>query len=1039
MRYAYCRKALICSATILACAAGLPGQLPCPQSGELRGWLPEGEVSAFFPDGAKIIQHATSGKRGACFQRSFELPSQPRRAVLAVTAWGIAAAHLNGTLVGEVNQPNVERVPVFTEVTAWLRPGANVLQLRTSGGNKVYAQLRIELADGAFMDVCTDATWQWRAAPATGWPRGPLPPDNWQPARVFDDYRGTAGKATTWNREFALMPRELLRQTMEHAADTLRTPQPGDESAAPSQFRGTYLKPEYAARYQGFLRLDPQTGQVVDATGKIKHLLFIVYNQKTAKDPFVLRFTEWDFDQLENDLALMEQAEVHLYLRFLGWGSLLDGRGHWKRCERQPAGTGLPHFDFNFQILDHFLDRCQAHGRYVVIEGDHHWSASWDMLPPPYHYRYYLYPEVAEVNALAHRKILARYAQRPCVAGYMIGEEDIQMDRDLDNGHLRQAFAEYLRQRYHTLDALKAAWGAGYDYTDRSLLRPTPRKLDAWNLPDFKEMVSSPAYPLVSSPWSDLSRWQDVPLPKWPLFRAATSPYAELASFPALNTFTPDDPVWIDYNAFREDVLYLAHVNRWASVVRPAAPNQWLFHCNAQDFTAHWMFPMCYRRAALDFDVIGTGSHDTGKDLGKCTPAYRMRKYFANVAAYRPYARAPGSRAVAIAAGEGEGGAHDNEQEILNYHRAQTFELLGHGGAFEQAYRWTHLSGAMASPEAQPHLSKALQWMGEFYRAVDGVPFSLHRPVDVLIVGNNNLARSNRGGRDIGNIMAVSDSLGQLNIEFDIAMDLDLAYGKQQRKIDIGSYRMILLPCIDSDYPEAVWQVLDAWLNDPAHRGRRALVLGFIGRRTPFLTPTKQFHPTLAKWLGFANHAGEVTLKNANALAWTPVAPEDTAQNITINFGNRDLSPVGTFRGGRPLLATADGEVVAATFAHAGNAIYAFGFPLGLAFDLPWGIPAPQTPYDTMGTVFEDLVTAVGIPRPVQSPRNLRVAISDDQSIIMIQERFGIATTDLCRLKAPAGTVYEGCETVPQADGSVLLRAELKPYEGLFLRRKTAH
>jgi hypothetical protein len=89
-----------------------------------------------------------------------------------------------------------------------------------------------------------------------------------------------------------------------------------------------------------------------------------------------------------------------------------------------------------------------------------------------------------------------------------------------------------------------------------------------------------------------------------------------------------------------------------------------------------------------------------------------------------------------------------------------------------------------------------------------------------------------------------------------------------------------------------------------------------------------------------------------------------------------------------------------------------------------------------MGTVFEDLATAAGIPRPVRNPHNLRVAVSDDQSIIMIQERFGIATTDLCRLKVPAGTVYEGCETVPQTDGTVLLRAELKPYEGLFFRRK---
>nr|MCU0872552.1 hypothetical protein [Pirellulaceae bacterium] len=136
MRYANLRKTLIYGATILACAAGLHRQLPYAHSGELPGWLPEGEVSAFFPDGAKIIQHATVGKRGACFQRTFELPSQPRRAVLAVAAWGIAAAHLNDTLVQEVNQPNVEHVPVFTEVTAWLRSGANILQLRTCGGNR---------------------------------------------------------------------------------------------------------------------------------------------------------------------------------------------------------------------------------------------------------------------------------------------------------------------------------------------------------------------------------------------------------------------------------------------------------------------------------------------------------------------------------------------------------------------------------------------------------------------------------------------------------------------------------------------------------------------------------------------------------------------------------------------------------------------------------------------------------------------------------------------------------------------------------------
>ena len=1004
-----------------------------------RGWLPEGEVSAFFPDGAKTIRNETDGTRGACFRRTFNLESQPRRAVLAVTAWGIAAAHVNDVLVREVSQPRVEHVPVFTEVTAWLHPGANTLQLRVSGGvlksSLVYAQLRVELADGKFIDVCTDDTWTWRAAPETGWPRGPIPDDGWHSAIVFDDYYGTAGAAKDWDRQFALMPRYMLRQTMKRAAESLRETPTGEHMAGPSTFQGPYVKPEYAAKYQSFLRLDSKTGQVVDSTGKIRHLFFVIYCQQKLAGKIRLGFTEWDFDQLERDLALMEQAEINLYMRFLGWSSLLDGNGRWKRCEKQPAGTSLPHFEYNYQILDHFLDRCQAHGRYVVIEGDFCWAASHEMVPAPYHRRYYLYPEVAEVNALAHRKILSRFAQRPEVAGYVIGEEDIINDLDLDNGHMRQAFADYLKQRYKTLDALRAAWGAGYDLTDQSLWRPVPRKLEAWNLKNSEESVCPPAYPVTSNPWSRLTRWQDVPLPVWARFHASTPPQAELASFPTLNTDTPNDPVWIDYNAFREDVMYPAFVNRWAEVVRPAAPNQWLFHCNAQDFTPHWNFANFYRRAELEFDVVDTGSHDAGKNLSKCEPADRMRKYYANIAAYRPYIRAPGSRAVAVSTGEGQGGASDNEQEMLNYYRAQTFELLGHGGAFEQAYQWAHLSGALTAPEAQPHLSKALAWMGEFYRAVDGVQFSLHRPVGMLVVGNNNLARCNRDGRDFANIMAVSDSLGQLNVEFDIAMDLDLVYGQQNRKIDIGSYRVLVLPCIDIDYPEAVWKVLDAWLSDPKFRGQRTLVLGYIGQRSPYLTPTEHFHPTLAKWLGMSTYAGQTPLHAANELAWTPAAANGARQKITINFGDRDLSPVGVFASNRPLLTTTDGQVIGAKFAYAGNTVHAFGFPLGLAYDCAWGIPSPQKPYDTMGSVFEDLVDTAGVPRPVRSPHNLRVALSDDQSIIMIQERFGIATSDLCRLQLPAGTTYNGCETIPQPDGTVLLRANLNPYEGILLRR----
>jgi hypothetical protein len=165
---------------------------------------------------------------------------------------------------------------------------------------------------------------------------------------------------------------------------------------------------------------------------------------------------------------------------------------------------------------------------------------------------------------------------------------------------------------------------------------------------------------------------------------------------------------------------------------------------------------------------------------------------------------------------------------------------------------------------------------------------------------------------------------------------------------------------------------------------------------------------------------------------------------VKIHFGERgDVSPVGVLAVGETLLTLPDGRAVGIATTHGGNAVYAFGFPLGLAYDNLWGMPyglangrpAPLEPYDVMASLYEDLVEAAGVPRPVRAPHNVRIAVSDDRSVILVRELFGRETTDLCTLELPAGAKYEGCELIPRADGRTLLRAKLPPYGGLCFKR----
>jgi len=883
-------------------------------------WYPPSEPSPFIPDDARWI--AGGSEKTTHFRGTWLIKGPVKRAVLMTAPWQTVRVYLNGRLVLEAYDSH-QAFPAWAEVTDRLPVGENFVAARVYcvWRPAFYAQMRVEYADGSWEDLVTGTGWEWADEPGEGWTAGPfvVRPESavssWEPVQDVGGYAQEGG--AFWGREFALLPREKLRAHFQAHNRKLRAAwlrerqEPGLVLTAPPE------RKEWAAQFADFGRVDEATGQLLDGAGRVRHLFFTIYDQ-----PSGLGLNGFDLEQLERDLDLMAQADVHLYLRTLGWGWLLTQEGEWARLERQPPGAGGRHFEYGRDLLDYFVQRAWAHGRYLVLEGDFFWSAH-ALVPPPYRSRYHLYPEVLEAQALATRKIMNRYRNCPNVLGLMIGEEDIVLDHDLQNPHQHALFVDFLRRKYGTLEAFKKATPWGYDYQDRSAYRRGKWTAERW--PDRpEEEVLVPGYSAREGVFGGVQDWADIPLPEWPWLYSAEEPEVKLGGCVSHNQFSPEDPLWIDFYEMREDELLFGMLKRWAGIVRPAMPRQLLFYSNAQDFTSSWHFLHLYRRAELPFDVIGVGCHDSGYNLSELPAWATVRKAIKNISSYRPYALAPGSPARGIASGEGAGGRAEQPDEVLNYYRGALFDEIGGGAAWTQTYTWQHLSGAHGGQP--PHETPFLHWLGEFMSAVQGVAFPLRRPVQVLVVRNTNLAHSNMSGLDYGNAMAVAEALTQLNVEFDLVMDRDLVYGKaagvaplpasgkgQGRgwgggvafKTDLSPYRLVILPSVAIDFPDPVWATLDAWLRDPAPAGRRVLALGWIGQRGPRLQPQETFHPMLQKWLDGTDYPATELLRGRQPL----ILSDQGQPRIWRSISDRFRPPACSSRGppscrrgtGRPL------------------------------------------------------------------------------------------------------------------------------------------
>ena len=1004
-------------------------------------WYPPTEPSPFLPDDAHWVGQPPEAARGWArtiyLRGTWRVRSPVRRAVLMIAPSQTVDLYLDGRIALS-GYDGLEALPAWAEVTDRLQPGELFAGTRVYSEWRpmLYSQLRVEYTDGSWEDLTTGQGWECATMPAVDWPINPRSAGDWHPAAVGGGYYRAPGEGI-WGREFALLPREMLRERLEKHNSRLRASWPGDQREPPLKVGERPEDPQWANQFGGFCRVDEKTGQLIDGAGKVRHLFFTICSQ-IADGGAVLSVPDMDFDQLERGLDLMAKTGVHLYLRQTGWSWLLTADGQWAPLARQPKGTNLPHFERGIDLLSHFVRRAHAHGRYIVFEGDFYWGAHDDAVSPPYRSRYHLYPEVLEAQALATRKMMHHFSECPNVLGMMIGEEDIILAHDLANPHQHAAFADYLRAKYGSLDVFRQQTPRGYDYGDLSAYYRQSRAPEYWP-GDPPQEVLVPRYVVREGVFDGAKEWLDIPLPLWPGFRSPGEPQVTLAGFKSYNEFTPEDPVWIDFYEMREDELLFGMLCRWVEIVRQGMPHQLLFYSNAQDFTNSWHFLHLYRRTDLPFDVIGVGCHDSGQDLSEIPAWATQRKTIKVVASYRPYVLAPGSPSRGVAPGEGEGGRPEHPEEILNYYRGALFDEIGGGCAWTQTYTWGHISGAAAG--SPPHETPLLRWMADFMPAVQGAAFPLRRPVQVLIVRNANLQHSNMSGLDYGNVMTVAEALTQLNVEFDIVMDRDLATaavrGQQsgvrrtakangvRPSISLDPYRLVIVPSVAIDLCDGAWEAVEEWLSDARHRGERVLAIGRVGKRGRRLQPEAEFCPRLQAWLGMRDYAHTVDLTGKQEVVLRDGGRE---QRLTFDFGH--VPATGTFDAENTFLRAADGSPIAKRLAYRGNEIIAFGFPLGLAYENLWGLSPEQNPRDAMAPIYEALASAARLDRPILAPHNLRVYLSGDGKMLLVRERAGLKTETEIGVRLPVGVRFPGLAAKRTPEGYTRLQVSLEPWEG---------
>ncbi len=204
----------------------------------------------------------------------------------------------------------------------------------------------------------------------------------------------------------------------------------------------------------------------------------------------------WEQDLWDDDFRRMRE---------MGFQVVRMGESAWSVFEPEEGR-------YSFELFDHAIALCKRHGLDVILGTPTYAPPAWltsgypEVLRKDFHgrmmehgsRRHYNYtsPKYQQLSGSIVARMVEHYRDEPAVIGWQIDNElNCHMDVSFaDSDH--QAFREWCRRKYGTLQALNHAWGTSFwaqTYTDWQqvhLPRPTPTYHNPGQLLDFYRFTS---------------------------------------------------------------------------------------------------------------------------------------------------------------------------------------------------------------------------------------------------------------------------------------------------------------------------------------------------------------------------------------------------------------------------------------------------------------------------------------------------------------------------------------------------------------------
>lgn len=220
----------------------------------------------------------------------------------------------------------------------------------------------------------------------------------------------------------------------------------------------------------------------------------------SCRIPGFMHGADYNPDQWQHDPRVLEE-DIRL-MKLAGCNAMAVGIFAWAALEPEEGR-------FTFEWLDRVLNRFAENEIYAWLATPSGARPAWMSAKYPEvlrvganrvrnlhghrHNHCYSSPVYREKVSIMNGKLAERYANHPAVVGWHISNE---YGGDCHCGYCQEAFREWLRVKYGTLDALNAAWWTAFwahTYTDWSQIEsPAPHgetMVHAHNL-DWKRFVT---------------------------------------------------------------------------------------------------------------------------------------------------------------------------------------------------------------------------------------------------------------------------------------------------------------------------------------------------------------------------------------------------------------------------------------------------------------------------------------------------------------------------------------------------------------------